>query len=713
MQDTVLDLLRAALIPELRADVAAGAAGNVQLVLVAVAALGALPDQLAVVLDDLDLAVVAAALAVVGFGVQFGVHDVVIDELKHAHDCFQIVLHVGHFHVADGAARRQLLEIALELQLGESVDRLRHMDMIAVGDIVFVGDARDKAEPLLQTLGELVGRGLQRRAVERVVDVLGLLPLVTLVVHVLHDAQCKGLCTGIGVAAAGHIFHALIQAGVAEADGGIAAVKQLVDLLALLQAGQRAVLPQNGGRIAGRAQQTLMACLKRTVAESQTVVENFPELIKVAAGGQGYIHQIDGDDALIEAAIVFGLARLGVHIRGQEAAAAHAGIAMALAVLIDLHLQHLLLGDVVGDHPLGGALGGQLGQIIIRSAGTDVVLFQNINELREGGGDPDTGFVLDALIPLTDGLLDDDGEVGLFLRVAGFAQIHKDGDERSLTVGGHQGDDLILDGLNAAVDLVAQTALDDLLLPLGGDIQTFHLSFNFVSDLLAGDVHEGSQMGQADALAAVLVGSDLCDDLSRNVAGGGEAVRLLDISAGNDRAVLKHVFQIDQIAVVHVLGEVVRIVEVDQTLLMSFHDFRVQQQTGRQVLGDLTGHIVALDAIDGGVLVGVLLLDFLVLALDQAEDALIRGIRLALEALHIPIGDVVAGEIVGLHVHQLILDHVLNLFHADRAVERLALVGDVVGDLGDLLAGQAAFSADRVAGLGDSSNDLGNIKRDF
>ena len=46
MQHAVLDLLRAALIPELGADITAGAAGDVQLVLVAVAALGALPQLL-------------------------------------------------------------------------------------------------------------------------------------------------------------------------------------------------------------------------------------------------------------------------------------------------------------------------------------------------------------------------------------------------------------------------------------------------------------------------------------------------------------------------------------------------------------------------------------------------------------------------------------------------------------------------------------------
>ena len=60
MQHSILDLGGAALIPELGADVAAGAAGNVHLVLIRVAAVRAAPDELAVVLDDLDLAVKAA-----------------------------------------------------------------------------------------------------------------------------------------------------------------------------------------------------------------------------------------------------------------------------------------------------------------------------------------------------------------------------------------------------------------------------------------------------------------------------------------------------------------------------------------------------------------------------------------------------------------------------------------------------------------------------
>ena len=65
------------------------------------------------------------------------------------------------------------------------------------------------------------------------------LPLSTGVVHVLHNVQRKRLGGRVGVTFAGHILAALIQARVAQTDGGIAAVEQLVDGLTLLQAGQR------------------------------------------------------------------------------------------------------------------------------------------------------------------------------------------------------------------------------------------------------------------------------------------------------------------------------------------------------------------------------------------------------------------------------------------------------------------------------------------
>ena len=712
MQHSVLDLGSSALVPELGADVAAGAAGDVQFVLVAVVALGAFPDQLAVLRHDLYLAVVAADLAVVTLGVQFGVHDVLVDELHDLDNGLEVVLHVGHLHIADGTARGELLEVALELQLREGVDLLGHVDMVGVRDIIAVRDARHKPKTLLQALGKLVGRGLQRRAVQAEINVVLVLPLSTGVVHVLHNVKRKRLGGRVGVAFAGHILAALIQARVAQTDGGITAVEQLVDGLALLQAGQRAVLPQDGRGVAQRALQAVVAAHQGLVAQLEALVKNLPELIKIAAAGQGHVHQIDGDNTLVKAAIVLRLAVL-VDIGGQEAAAAHAGEAVALAVLVDLVFQHLLLADVVGHHPLGGALGGELGQVVVGLTLIDVVVLQHVDELGEGGGDPDTGLVLDALVALAQHLLNDDGQVGLqALVVTGLVQVHKDRDERGLAVGGHQGDDLILDGLHTALDLLAQALLHDLgdLLLAGVNAQILHLGLDVAADLLAADINKGGQVGQADALAAVLAGRDLRNNLCGNVAGRGEGVRLFNQSAADDRAVLQHIVQIDEVAVVHVLGVVVGIVEVDDALLMRLDDLRGEQHAHGQILADLAGHIVTLYAVDGRVLVGVLLLDFLVVALDEGEDLVVRRVVGALEALHVAIGDVPAGNLIRAGGHDGVLDDVLDLLDVHRVAAGIADLLHMIADLDDLLLRQALGIGYDLVSLRDGRNNFGNVK---
>jgi len=215
VQHAVLDLFGATLVPELGADVATGAACDVHLGLVTVAAVGALPDELAVILHDLDLTVVATALAVVRLGVELGVHDVVVDVLHDADDGLEVVLHVGNLDVGDGTARGEALELALELELGECVDVLRHVDVVAVGDVALVRDARYDAESALKRFGELVGRGLEGRAVEGVVDVLGGLPLGALVVHALHDGKCERRGLPVGMAVTGHVLDAFVETGIA------------------------------------------------------------------------------------------------------------------------------------------------------------------------------------------------------------------------------------------------------------------------------------------------------------------------------------------------------------------------------------------------------------------------------------------------------------------------------------------------------------------
>ena len=99
------------------------------------------------------------------------------------------------------------------------------MDVVAVGDVALVRDALDHAEPALQALGELVGGGLQRCAVQGIVDILRSLPLGALVVHPLHDLQGEGGGGGIGMALAGHVLDALIQPRIAQGDGRIAVIE--------------------------------------------------------------------------------------------------------------------------------------------------------------------------------------------------------------------------------------------------------------------------------------------------------------------------------------------------------------------------------------------------------------------------------------------------------------------------------------------------------
>ena len=104
MKYSFLDLLGSALVPILRADVAAGSSCNIHLGLITVAALRTLPDQLAVILGDADLTVKAADLAVVRLGVKLGIHNVVVNKLHNLQHGRNIVLHIGNLNVRDATA---------------------------------------------------------------------------------------------------------------------------------------------------------------------------------------------------------------------------------------------------------------------------------------------------------------------------------------------------------------------------------------------------------------------------------------------------------------------------------------------------------------------------------------------------------------------------------------------------------------------------------
>ena len=713
MEHALADLLGPALVPELGADVTAGAAGNAHAGLVAVAADRALPDQLTgIVLDDHDLAVIAAALTVIALGVEFGVHDVVVDILHHSQNSGNVVLHVGNLDVADGTAGGELLEIRLEFQFVEGVDLLSHVYVIAVGDVVFVRDALDDAEALLQALGKLVGRGLHGCAVYRVADALRGAPLGALVVETLHDLETElpALVRGVGLACHAHAH--LIETCVAQADRAVVVVEQTVDLLTFFQACDGTVLPEDRGDIGDSAEQSFMAAAQGAVAELQALLQNFPELVHISVRGAGDIDEIDGDDALVKASIVLVLAVFAqAHgVRGQEGPASHTGINIAVFVLL-----HHLCGDVVGHHALGGALCGQFGQAVISGTGDDIVLVQHIDELGESGCDPDALLVLDTLHALDHDLFDQHGKVIACTAGGHLIQVHVHGDKGSLAVAGHQGNELILDSLDSALDLLGQTELDDLVDDLVDHrlAAGFALFHNLLADLPAAHINEGSQVRQGEGLAAVLVGGNLGDDLCRHIAGGIEAVGLLDQGLADDGAVLQHVLKVDKVAVVLLLGIIIGIVEVDDTLFVGFHDVGGQKDTAGQILGDLTGHIIALRGINDRVLVGILLLDFLIDLLDQGKDPVVGRIGLSGKLAAETIADIFLRNFVAPHLHDAGLDHILDILDVHRVRGLLHLLGNLLGDRDDLILIELMDRVHLFVGLADRIDDLGEIKSDL
>ncbi len=312
----------------------------------------------------------------------------------------------------------------------------------------------------------------------------------------------------------------------------------------------------------------------------------------------------------------------------------------------------------------------------------DVVFLQNVNELRERRRDVNAFFVFDALHALTQHFLDDQRQVVTRRRVLYLVQVHEHGHKRRLAVGRHERDNLVLDGLHAFFDFAAYAHFRHFI---GFFLGVLHahgveLFAHFPARLVARHLHEWRQVGQGDALTAVLGAGHLGDDLRRHVAGGREAVRLFDHRFRDDGAVLEHVLQIDEAAVVHVLGEVVRIVEVNDSLVVGFHDFRRQQEPLRDVLGHLAGHVVALDAVDKRVFVGVFLLDFLVVALEQRHDLLVGGICLPNERPLVPICDIIVRDCEIAVTHDFVFDEVLDFLDAWTAGKILAFFGDNVRD---------------------------------
>ena len=339
---------------------------------------------------------------------------------------------------------------------------------------------------------------------------------------------------------------------------------------------------------------------------------------------------------------------------------------MTFSICIHFQFQHHFLGDIIRNHSLCGALCSQSGQVKITGAFTDIIFFQNIDQFWECRCDIHAFFILNTFDPLTQRFFNDQSQVVTGSSFFNFIQVHEDRNKRSLTVRGHQCGHLILDRLDALFDLIANSLLYDLVQHF---FCIFHadlikLLFCFLIKFLTAYLHKRCQMGKRDALSAILIGCDLCDSLCSNIAGSGKALWTLNHGLGNNCTVLQHIFQIDQTAVMHMLCIIICIMEVNDAFFMSFHNIRRKKEPFCDVLADLASHIVTLYRVHDRILVGVFLFCFLIAAIQQRKDLFIRRVCLTGNSTSVTIGNIIARHIKSVLFHNMILDHILDLFHA-------------------------------------------------
>ena len=80
-------------------------------------------------------------------------------------------------------------------------------------------------------------------------------------------------------------------------------------------------------------------------------------------------------------------------------------------------------------------------------------------------------------------------------------------------------------------------------------------------------------------------------------------MRLLDKCLTYDSAVLEHVLQIDQVTVVHMLSEIVGIMEMDYSLFVRLDYFLRKKYSRCYVTADLARHVIALYAVDSRIFI--------------------------------------------------------------------------------------------------------------
>ena len=147
--------------------------------------------------------------------------------------------------------------------------------------------------------------------------------------------------------------------------------------------------------------------------------------------------------------------------------------------------------------------------------------------------------------------------------------------------------------------------------------------------------------------------------------------------------------------------------EVEHAVIVGLGDLLRQQKAAGQIPAHLTGNVVSLGGGNGGVLVGVLLGQILVVVADQSQNGLVGGVGLAHQSAGIAVDDVGLGQLILVRLHQALLHHILYVLHQQTLA---GLAGHGVGNGFNGSIVQAIWFLHRQVGLLNGQHDLTAVK---
>ena len=413
-----------------------------------------------------------------------------------------------------------------------------------------------------------------------------------------------------------------------------------------------------------------MAALERTVAKLQSFVQQLPELCHIAARREGNVGKIDGDNALIEPAPVFRFT-FGIEIRSQEGAASHAAVNITIVIGVYFVTAHDLGGNVVRHQSFGGTLGGQHRQIPVRRLLGNVVFVQHIQELRECRSDIVPRLILEPKDTLSQELLDEQRSFLLVFRI--IIEVHKYAQERCLPVGIGHAVDLIIEGLNSIGDFLLCVLHRPAI-----RLSVRHTPAEVLASMpLTTISNKRSQMRKVDGGAAIGRTGHSSDNLRGNRSRSDQSMRLVDLNAVDNRTVLKHVLQIDELAVVKTqLSVIVGVMKVNDAFVVRLDNILGQQEPPGDVRTCNASDVVPLGRHHLRVFVTILGFPVFVLTIQQFLNGLVGGVALPNQLMLVAVLHILRGDILVLACHQLADDDVLDLLHGQVLLAGLDIVSD-------------------------------------